>query len=858
MKDGDKLSINNYTTNIEEIKDKYPILDATREAGVVFQKHGDGDYYTGKCPFHDDEHESFVVYPADRHWKCLTGCGSGSVIDFQAKVWNCSNKEAIKRLAEQIGPKKQWDWSTAKIDRIEDWGPEMRKKIYKQPDGNKKGVWEHFLGDKWIPGQGGLKSPLYRQENIPKAADTLLFWTEGPKDADSLFKLDLIATTTGGSSDRLRQEQLEIIPKNQKIVIIPDRDTAGQRYGKHIADTLQKHGCTVYVVDLPYPIVDKHGRDITDWIDDGHTRDELLTLTEEAQVVNPVPEPSANKEETEKQDKPSGSDILIGLMKEHVKLIFTNELQETYAAFFIGDVQQVHPVRSSVFKQFLTGLYYQATRKGLPGETLKQVLGVAEGMALFEGVRKPTFLRVAQIGQNITYDLANDIWQSVVVTPDGWEIQKSPSNMVRAANTMPQVEPERGGSIELLRPYLNVKKQSDFLLTAVWLAYCIAAPDLPKPIICLHGSKGSGKSTFQRVLRRLVDPAAAELTSLPSHDEGFALQCDRNYLLSFDNLSRLSGSQSDFLCTVSTGGALSKRRLYSDNEETILRFCRPVTMSGINAVAERSDLLDRCILIELERITSRQSERKFWKKFDAVKGKILGALFDAVSYSMRADDVELPELVRMADFNEIGYKLAIGLGFNGEEFLKSLHGNAEITVDAALKSHPVAVCICELVESEGSFDGSSSELHRKLDNIACKLRLGRIFPKSAASLSRSLRTLVTDLRSVGIEVEEYKNSSTKQTLYAIKKVVKISPQSPQSPQASNGAGSRCGDIYGDMCKQTSLMSPQSNNGDITEIQKEVSPQVSPLNEASNGAGYGDNGDNGDTFTNNLYYEGEIE
>lgn len=492
--------------------------------------------------------------------------------------------------------------------------------------------------------------------------------------------------------------------------------------------------------------------------------------------------------EEEKREKPSGGDILIGLMKENVKLIFTNEVKESYAVFFINDVQQVHPVRSSTFKQFLTGLFYSATGKGLSHETLSQVLGIAESMALFDGVNKKTFLRVGQIVSDIVYDLANDAWQSVVIGADGWEVQRSPVNMVRAANTMPQAMPERGGSINLLRPYLNTKNDRDFILIAVWLAYCIAAPELPKPILCLHGSKGAGKSTFQRVLRRLVDPAAAELTSMPKHDEGFALQCDRNYLLSFDNLSRLSGSQSDFLCTVSTGGALSKRRLYSDNEETILRFCRPVTMSGINEVAERSDLLDRCILIELERITSRQSERRFWKRFDTVRGKILGALLDAVSYSMRADDVELPELVRMADFNEIGVKLAVGLGFTEEEFLSALHGNAETTVDMALKVHPLAICICELMESEGSFDGSSSELHKKLNNIAYKLRLGKVFPKSAASLSRTLRTLITDLRSAGIDVEECRDRHKNLTLYSIKKNEKISSQSSQSSQVNNDAG----------------------------------------------------------------------
>jgi hypothetical protein len=205
-------------------------------------------------------------------------------------------------------------------------------------------------------------------------------------------------------------------------------------------------------------------------------------------------------------------------------------------------------------------------------------------------------------------------------------------------------------------------------------------------------------------------------------------------------------------------------------------------------VAERSDLLDRCLMVELERIpkTAKSSERRFWEKLDAVKGKVLGALFDAIYYTLCTPSVELAELERMADFNEIGYRLAEGLGFDGETFLQALSSNTEKTVDTALKSSPVAVCLFSLLESEHHFEGSSSELHRKLNGIAYGLRLARSFPQSSAALSRTIRPMITDLRAAGIEVEEWRNKHLNLTGFTIKRLSNIPSHSSQSSQASNG------------------------------------------------------------------------
>jgi len=176
-------------------------------------------------------------------------------------------------------------------------------------------------------------------------------------------------------------------------------------------------------------------------------------------------------------------------------------------------------------------------------------------------------------------------------------------------------------------------------------------------------------------------------------------------------------------------------------------------------------------MIELERVSkeAKRTEKHFWDKFETVKGEILGALFDAISYSLGAPDPKLSALERMADFSEMGVKLAEGLGLDGSTFLKALAGNSSNTVDTALQASPVAVALLALLEAEGGFEGSTSQLYSALRCNASDLNLSNSFPRSAATLTRALRPLITDLREIGVDFAECQDSHSKQTRFKIKK-----------------------------------------------------------------------------------------
>ena len=80
----------------------------------------------------------------------------------------------------------------------------------------------------------------------------------------------------------------------------------------------------------------------------------------------------------------------------------------------------------------------------------------------------------------------------------------------RGSNTAPQVVPQSGGNVADVLDFLPPMSEPDRLLVQVYLVTCLV-PDIPHPIPVISGQKGAAKSTFSRVLRRLVDPAQEEL-----------------------------------------------------------------------------------------------------------------------------------------------------------------------------------------------------------------------------------------------------------------------------------------------------------------------------------------------------------
>ena len=204
-----------------------------------------------------------------------------------------------------------------------------------------------------------------------------------------------------------------------------------------------------------------------------------------------------------------------------------------------------------------------------------------EGKARFQGGQHEIFVRVAFHEGRLFLDLCNQDWEAVEITPVGWQVVTDvPVRFRRRRGMRALPKPEAGGSIEKLRPFVNVRDDYEWTLLQAWLVSALRTPG-PFPLLTLCGEQGSAKSTTARVLRALVDPNAAPLRAEPRNGRDLMIAASNGWVLGLDNLSRLPNWLSDSLCRLATGGGFSTRELYSDDEEVIFDAMRPVILTGI-------------------------------------------------------------------------------------------------------------------------------------------------------------------------------------------------------------------------------------------------------------------------------------
>ncbi len=481
-------------------------------------------------------------------------------------------------------------------------------------------------------------------------------------------------------------------------------------------------------------------------------------------------EPDRNKKSAVKEkgdeNKESQSAILINAGCD-IKL-FHDELEVKYAAVIVNGHSEVYLITGEKFKQWLTKSFYDETKQAPNKESMSQALGVFEMKAMYEGELKNFSKRCAKHEDKYYYDLVDDKWRTIEIGQDGWKVvDDAPILFIRSKNMLAQVLPEKYEDLTILNKHYRFKNADDEILHMVDIVTKFI-PDIGHPIDVIYGEKGSSKTTSMRKDKKLVDPASAHTLALPTSREELALLLNNNYMPCFDNLDNITTEKSDMLCMAATGGAFIKRTLYSNDEETILSFKRPVSLNGINVVATKPDLLDRSVLLELDRIPAdeRKDENDIWKEFEADKPKILGAIFTTLSKAMSIyDNVKLDRMGRMADFTKWGYAIAEAAGIGGEKFLDSYINNQSRANVEAVESNPVAAAVIKLMAGTPKWDGTVTNLLRELNKIAINENINtrsKLWATESNVLSRRLKEVKSNLELIGIHYTIRHHSNAKE------------------------------------------------------------------------------------------------
>lgn len=455
-------------------------------------------------------------------------------------------------------------------------------------------------------------------------------------------------------------------------------------------------------------------------------------------------------------EKESQASLLVNIALQKAALFHAPE-QKGYAYFNNGTNREIWPLRSQGFRSWLMREFYRDSERVPYSEAMTTALSTLEGIALWDNEEKPLFLRVAWHNNSLWYDLGD--WQAVHVTKEGWTVELPPILFRHYAHQLPQVHPQPGNVRDFLR-FTNVTDEGHKTLLLVYLC-CALIPDIPQPILFIHGDQGSAKSSLMRFIRELVDPSITGLLTMP-HDVGELARLGHHHrCVYFDNVHHFPAWLIEGMARLATGTAFTKRALFTDEDDVIFINKGLGGFNGVNLEVDAPDLLDRGIFIRLNRISDDKAmpEAVLIDRFHQAKPSILGGIFDALHNALTVKETQTClRLPRMADFYSWGCAIAtaLGLGDFSTVFWDNVKYGSQQALDASIIA-PVIERYMKTIATKGTteWQGTSTELLGKLNDTADdSTKKLKSWPTDPQWLSRKLGYITPNLMQVGLEVKK--------------------------------------------------------------------------------------------------------
>jgi hypothetical protein len=530
-------------------------------------------------------------------------------------------------------------------------------------------------------------------------------------------------------------------------------------------------------------------------------------------ATGPASGPTTVDDETDKAPgKKSQATILVDLALGAGVELFHTPAGDSYVSIRTNSHREQHRLNSRGARDYLVRLFYRDSGKAPNASALQDAIATLHGIAKFDGKEHEVHVRVAGDDHRVYLDLGDPAWQAVEITAAGWRVVQEPSLRFRRPRGMLALPmPVTGGSVDDLRPFVNVA-EDDFPLVAAWQTAALR-PRGPYVLLDLLGEQGSAKSTSARVIRRTIDPHESELRRPPRNTEDVMIAAANSYVVTVDNVSYLPDWLSDDLAVLATGGGLSKRELYSDSEECILRAQRPIIINGIGQVVTRGDLLDRAIVVTLPVIPDdqRRHEADFWSAFHKAHPRILGALLDGVSMALRnLPTVTVERLPRMADFTLWNVAAEPAYPWEPGTFLSTYLGNRQSAVEAGLDGDPVVDAVRILAPWEGTATELLAEVTKRTPENITKRKDWFSKPRQ---VSDALRRLAPGLRRVGIEVVFHRHGHGRTRLIGITRIAASASSASSVRPDSQG---KTADAAADAASASSAR-PSASSADSTNV-----------------------------------------
>jgi hypothetical protein len=153
-----------------------------------------------------------------------------------------------------------------------------KKFMHRLPDGD--GGWLY---------KGSGRRVVYHWRELLEFPSATVFVCEGEKDTDNVRSIGLCATTV--ASGKWTDDCVSALA-GRDCWIIQDCDEVGEKKAVEVAMLLHPVATSIKIIRLPGLTGEKHNKDVSDWLDQGHTKDELINVCADAPDWHPADDTS--------------------------------------------------------------------------------------------------------------------------------------------------------------------------------------------------------------------------------------------------------------------------------------------------------------------------------------------------------------------------------------------------------------------------------------------------------------------------------------------------------------------------------------------------------------------------------------
>lgn len=192
---------------------------------------------------------------------------------------------------------------------------------------------------------GGSKAGWMNRYALARLEDAEIVWkVEGPADMLALQSVipkehlakHVVLTNSNGTMELPREDYVAMLA-GKIVYVLHDCDKDGQVGGRRWATAIATVASVCRFVRLPYEVAEKHGKDLRDWLNEGHSYADLLYLATSAEPVPGRPAPNGPASPTASTSATAASDATLEEVDPHDPLASDKILLEELKLDVLGE-----------------------------------------------------------------------------------------------------------------------------------------------------------------------------------------------------------------------------------------------------------------------------------------------------------------------------------------------------------------------------------------------------------------------------------------------------------------------------------------------------------------------------------------